>query len=270
MERALIIDGNNYYNIAYYAAQKNGGSEYIAIGFFQRLYEAFQVKKDEHVFLFIVWDSSINSRKIKFPYYKAQRKPKPDGFYDMMPYIKDTLTMRGVQQYVKEGYEGDDIIGQIVTMCKDKKYAVTIASSDHDMYSLLDKNIIVYDPLQKKIVSYDDFKMDMGIEPFQWKYVKSLMGDNSDNIDGVKGIGEKGALKLIQDFGDLDKLYSSDMSVLSKSIVSKLTKVEDDYNAKMAAYEALELVSFKPVDLEYPKNAIIDEYKVNSSIHIGA
>lgn len=270
MKRALIIDGNNYYNISYYAAQKNGGSEYVAIGFFQRLFEAYQIKKEEHVFLFIAWDSSTNLRKIKFPYYKAQRKPKPDGFYDMMPYIKDTLSMRGVQQYNKEGYEGDDIVGQLVNMCKEKGYAVTIASSDHDMYALLDKDVIVYDPLQKKIISYNDFKSEMGIEPYQWKYVKALMGDTSDNIDGVKGIGEKGALKLIQDFGDLDKLYLSDMSTLSKSIVSKLTKIEDGYNAKEAAYEALELVSLKSLELEYPENAVINEHKVNSSIHIGA
>lgn len=274
MKRALIIDGNNFYNISYYAAQRNGFGEFVAIEFFRRLADAYKFKQynesSDYDFLFVAWDSSNNLRKKKFPYYKAQRKPKPDGFYDMMPYIKDTLSMRRVQQYEEEGFEGDDIIASLVSMCLEKGYGATIASSDHDMYALLRQNVFVYDALKKIIITEDDFKKEFGINPDQWRYVKALMGDTSDNVDGVKGIGETNALKLIQKYGDFDKMYSSDMNGLTNSIKTKLIKVEQDYDAKKAAYEALELVSFMKLDLKYPENAVIDPIKVNNSIHIGA
>jgi len=269
MKRALVIDGNNFYNISFYSAK--GDAEYVAIRFFELIGESYKQQEDEIEFLFVVWDSKENKRKEKCPHYKGTRPEKPDGFYDMMSYVCDTLEMRQVQQYAKSGYEADDIIAEIVNMCNKKNYAVTIASTDHDMYQLLSDTVSIYDTRLKRLVEAYHIKEKYGIEPNQWKFVRALMGDSSDNISGVKGIGEKGALKIIQTYGDLDSVYASDMKELPKGIVNKLKKFNDDdkYDAKVAAYESLDLLTFLPLELEYPADADITPIKVNNSIFIG-
>jgi DNA polymerase-1 len=267
-DRALIIDGNNFYSIAYWSANKEKNSEFIPIRFFERLADSYNFYKKDFVFLFVVWDSRENNRKKENVNYKANRDPKPDDFYNMMPYIKDILNMRGVQQYEVEGYEGDDLIYSIVEMCKEKGYKVTVASRDHDMYQLITDNINIYDPMLKKIVGYKEFIEEFGITPEQWKYVKALMGDTSDNIKGVKGIGEKSALEIISKYKDLDNFYKSDMSNIGKGIRTKMTIKTEDYDAKEEAYNSLKMVEFRKVELEYPSNAVINSIKVNRSLYM--
>lgn len=266
--RALIIDGNNFYNIAYWSAKKRNNDQYVAIRFFEKIAEAYEVYKDEFKFLFIVWDSLNNDRKNENKDYKANRKEKPEDFYNMMPYIVDTLIMREIQQYKIDGFEGDDIIFSIVEMCKAKDYSVTVASADHDMYQLIDTNINIYDPYDKKIVDYKKFVELYTIKPNQWKYVKALMGDISDNIKGVKGIGEKNAIKLIYEYNDLDSFYSSDMNKVSKNVKKLMTAIESDYNAKESAYSSLEMVNFRKIELSYPEFAVINSIKVNKSLYM--
>jgi DNA polymerase I len=269
-DRALIIDGNNYFNIAYWSAQKRNNQDYIPIRFFQRISEAYEVYKKEFTFLFVVWDSRNNNRKSEDATYKATRKEKPANFYDMMPYIVDILTMREVQQYQVDGYEGDDVIYSIVEMCKEKGYSVTISSADHDMYQMLDDNIDIYDPFINSIVDKNKFIKEYTVKPEQWKFIKSLMTDISDNIVGVKGIGEKSAIKIIKEYGDLDNFYNSDMSKVSKAIKNKMIAKEDGYDAKESAYHSLGLVQFRKIDLRYPENAAITPIKVNASLYMEA
>ncbi|MCK9442725.1 MAG: hypothetical protein M0Q13_15045 [Methanothrix sp.] len=266
--RALIIDGNNFYNIAYYSAKKKGNDQYVAIRFFEKIAEAYDVYKNEFKFLFIVWDSLNNDRKNENKEYKANRKEKPEDFYNMMPYIVDTLIMREIQQYKIDGFEGDDIIYSIVEMCKLKNYSITVASADHDMYQLIDTYINIYDPYDKKIVDYKKFIELYTIKPNQWKYVKALMGDVSDNIKGVKGIGEKNAIKLIYEYSDLDKFYSSNMDKVSKNVKKLMTIVDGDYNAKESAYNSLNMVNFRKIELPYPEFAVINPIKVNKSLYM--
>lgn len=266
--RALIIDGNNFYTISYWSAQKKNDNNFIPIRFFEKLSEVYEVYKNSFGFLFIAWDSLINNRKKENSEYKGTRKEKPKDFYDMMPYIVDTLKMRMVQQYKVDGYEGDDIIYSIVEMCKSKNYPVTVASADHDMYQLIDSDIDIYDPYTRNIVNYDKFTDLYKIKPEQWKYVKSLMGDVADNIQGVKGIGEVNAIKIIANYKDLDGFYNSNMSQVSKSIREKMTLTEEGYNAKESAYNSLKMVEFRKVDLPYPELAAIDEIKINRSIYV--
>lgn len=268
MKRALIIDANNFYNISFYSAK--GDAEYMGVRFFDLLGQSYQQQKDEIEFLFVAWDSKENKRKEKYPHYKGTRGPKPPGFYDMLSFVCDTLEMRQVQQYTIPGFEADDIIAEIVNMCNEKGYSATVASSDHDMYQLLSETISIYDPRTSKLVTAVDIKEKYGVEPSKWKYVRALMGDSSDNISGVKGIGEKGALRIIKLFGDLDTVYKSDMNGLTKNIANKLVKVDDDekYNAKKSAYESLDLLSFLSLELEYPSDAGVTPVKVNGSIYI--
>lgn len=266
--RALIIDGNNFYNIAYWSAQKKNNNNFIPIRFFEKLSEAYKVYENSFGFLFVAWDSLINNRKKENKDYKGKRKKKPEDFYDMMPYIVNTLIMRGVQQYKVDGFEGDDIIYSIVEMCKNKNYPVTVASADHDMYQLIDSNVSIYDPSTSAIINYKKFIELYTIKPEQWKYVKSLMGDVSDNIQGVKGVGEVNAIKIISKYGDLDGFYNSDMSQVSKGIKEKMTLIEDGYNAKESAYNSLKMVEFRKVELPYPDVAGIDDVKINKSIYV--
>jgi len=255
--RALIIDGNNFYNIAYWSAQKKHDNKFIPIRFFERLNEAYCVHKNDFKFLFIVWDSLVNNRK-----------EKPKDFYEMMPYIKDVLTMRCIQQYEKDGFEGDDLIYSTVEMCKGKGYPITVASGDHDMYQLLSDTIDIYDPSTFSIVNYNIFKEKYKIDPFRWKYVKSMMKDISDNVRGVDGIGPKNAVDIIEKYGDLDSFYSSDMSKVSNSIKSKMVAISDGYDAKKSAYDSLKMVEFRKVEIPYPELAVITPEKINKSLYV--
>jgi DNA polymerase-1 len=266
--RALVIDGNNFYSIAYWSAIKKNKLDYVPIKFFEKISEAYNSYKGGFTFLFIAWDSLKNNRKIENSDYKANRAPKPDDFYTMMPYILDVLAMREVQQYKIDGFEGDDIIYSVVEMCKEKGYDITVSSADHDMYQLIDTNINIYDPRTRLIVDYNSFINEYKIEPFRWKYVKSMMTDKSDNIPGVKGIGPKGAIDIILKYGDLDTFYSSDMSKVSASIKNKMTIIENDYDAKKSAYDSLKMVEFRKVDLPYPSMAVINPIKVNRSLYV--
>jgi len=268
MDRALIIDGNNFYNIAYYSAK--GDAEALVIRFFELLNDAYLRHDNEFEFLFIVWDSRKSNRKKKYPYYKANRKPKPEGFYDTLSYVEETLEMRMVQQYTVSGFEGDDLMAAVVDMCNKKGYSSTVATSDHDMYQLLSEITDIYDPSKKAMVTSSFFEEKYKISANQWKFVKALMGDGGDNVSGVKGVGEINALKAIQLYSDLDNLYNSDMKGLPKGVINKLKKVDSEYNAKNAAYEALELVSFFPIELSTPVNAGITPLKVNRSIYVEA
>lgn len=270
-DRALVIDGNNFYTIAYWSAIKKKKLDYLPIRFFEKINEAYNSRKGGFTFLFIAWDSRVNNRKIENPMYKANRSPKPDDFYEMMPYVLDVLTMREVQQYNVEGFEGDDIIYSVVEMCKEKGYSVTVSSADHDMYQLIDKDkdIDIYDPRTGTTINYDKFVEEYKIEPFRWKFVKSMMTDKSDNVFGVKGIGPKNAVDIIMKYNDLDTLYASDMSKLSKSIKEKLTSTgADGFSAKKSAYDSLKMVEFRKVELPYPSLALINPVKINQSIYV--
>lgn len=228
MIKLVLIDGNSLLNRAYYATQhlttKSGTPTNAVFGFTKLLLKIIDdVKPDRLVVAFDL--KAPTFRHLIYNEYKATRKPMPDDLAVQVPILKSLLASMKIAICEKEGYEADDIIGTLSKKYKDVKSI--IITGDRDSYQLVDENADVYitktgvSDLLK--LSLQNFKENIGYEPRQVIDMKALMGDSSDNIPGVPGVGEKTALSLISQFDNLDNLYQkfSD-SDLSKTIKNKL------------------------------------------------
>lgn len=150
-------------------------------------------------------------RHIEYPEYKGTRKETPNELIMQFPLMEEYLEALGVYFYQKELYEADDIIGYAATHFKEEFDEITIYSNDHDLMQLLDKNInqIVSRKGLKEIEVFtpEHLKEKMGITPKQITDYKGLVGDSSDNIPGIPGIGPKTAAKLLEKYNNLENLY---------------------------------------------------------------
>ncbi len=139
-----------------------------------------------------------------YPDYKKNRKPMPDELKAQIPLILDILEARGIRILEQEGVEADDVLGTIAKRASEKGMEVVIVTRDKDLHQLLGPRVRIYDPRTDTIQDADDFRRTKGIEPARFPDLIGLAGDTSDNIPGVPGIGEKTALSLLGEFGDLE------------------------------------------------------------------
>ncbi|WP_185869360.1 5'-3' exonuclease [Blattabacterium cuenoti] len=167
-------------------------------------------------YMSIIFDTSQETfRKKEYDKYKAHRKRTPEAIYIAIPYIKRILkTFKISFFYAKNGYEADDIIGTIAKKAEKKGYFIYIISLDKDFYQLITKNIKIYVPPfkrnPKKILGIEEIKNKFGIiHPKQIIDLWSMMGDPSDNIPGLPGVGEKNAKKFIKKYGSIENLFNS-------------------------------------------------------------
>ncbi len=213
-ESFVIIDANSIIHRAFHALpplkSKDGQVVNAVYGF---LLVLFKLLKDiEPKYFVACFDvPKPTFRKKMFEEYKAQRKKAPDELYVQIPIVKEVLKVFNVPVFEKEGYEGDDLIGTLSFNVKDKNNI--IVSGDKDNLQLINDNTKVYYLSQgvKKAVMYDKAKIKEkyeGLTPEQLIDYKGLRGDPSDNIPGVKGVGEKTGLRLIKEFGSIDNLYN--------------------------------------------------------------
>ncbi len=210
----LIIDGNSILNRAYYGIRmltnKKGVPTNALTGFTNTL---LMLKKD------IVPDRIAVAFDLKAPTfrhkmydgYKANRKGMPEELAQQLPYIKKIIGLMGITIIEKEGYEADDIIGTISAICTKENAHCYISTGDRDSFQLINDNVTVRLAKTKgDIVCTPEYIMyEYGVKPRQMIEVKALMGDASDNIPGVSGIGEKTALSLIQNFDSVDGVYEN-------------------------------------------------------------
>jgi len=212
MEKLILIDGNSLLNRAYYATPvfttKDGLPTNGVFGFIKLLLKILSDKKPSY--LAVAFDLRAPTfRHQMYEGYKAGRKPMPDDLAVQMPILKETLKLMGIRICEKEGYEADDIIGTL-----SKKFDVQsyIYTGDRDSYQLVDdKTNVCYtrkgvsDILE---LSTDNFKDEVGLTPAQIIDFKALMGDKSDNIPGVPGIGEKSAMTLLAQYKNIEGVYA--------------------------------------------------------------
>ena len=166
-----------------------------------------------------------------FADYKAHRKPMPDELAVQMEPAKECLSALGLTILEIPGYEADDIIGTVATAAAREGIKAYILTGDKDSLQLVDENVTVLLMTNTEVVVYDvdKFKEVYGIPPSRFVDVKALMGDPSDNIPGVPGIGEKTALKLIAEFGSLEAIYENiEDKRITPSIRAKLTNRRDN------------------------------------------
>ena len=228
MKKLLVVDGNSILNRAFYGirllSNKNGVYTNAIYGMINMLYK--QIEDVAPDYAAVAFDLKAPTFRHKmYDAYKAGRSPMPDELRVQFPYAKRVLKEMGFTVIEKEGYEADDILGTLALNANERGVQAYVLTGDRDSLQLINDNTTVL-----LATNQDTLKMDRaafvekyGVQPEQFVDVKALMGDSSDNIPGVAGVGEKTALKLISDFGDLDSIYESLPSDrIGKSVNAKL------------------------------------------------
>ena len=217
MRKLILIDGNALLHRAYHAypplSTPKGELINAVYGFSSMLLSVIEKLSPTHVA--VAWDlKGTTFRKKEYEEYKANRGPMDEDLATQIDRTKEVVEKLNIPQYGIEGYEADDIIGTLAKMASNEKdIQVVIVTGDRDSLQLIkEKRVVVFLPIQNhhaQSVVFDEEKVKdvYGLSPKQMIDLKSLMGDPSDNIPGVKGIGKVTATKLIQEFGSLENLY---------------------------------------------------------------
>ena len=271
MEKLLIIDGNSILNRAYYGIRPltapDGTPTNAVYGFLNILFKHLEEEKPDY--LVVAFDVKAKTFRHKmYELYKAQRKPAPEDFLVQLPLIKEVLSSMGCACIEKEGYEADDLIGTVSSFCHEKGVACRILTGDKDDLQLATENTIIKLVItrmgQTTTTDYDPEAVmeKYGVTPAAFIDVKGLMGDPSDNIPGVKGIGEKTAFSLIQNYQSIENIYENIETIdVTPSVRKKLA--EDKEGAFLSKTLAtidcavpmeLDLKSFRQRD--YDKEAL--------------
>ena len=239
MEKLVLIDGNSLLNRAFYATPvfttKDGLPTNGVFGFVKLILKILSDKKPTH--MAVAFDLRAPTFRHKmYADYKAGRKPMPDDLAAQLPVLKDVLRLMNIRICEMAGYEADDLIGTIA-----KKFSIPtyIYTGDRDSYQLVDETTTVC--YTKRGVSdlleltADNFKDEIGLTPAQIIELKALMGDKSDNIPGVAGVGEVSAMNLLNKYGDVDGIYAH-LDEITGAMNRKLTEnKESAYFSKQLA-----------------------------------
>ena len=221
MSRLVLIDGNSILNRAFYGIMGNkmlttrdGKYTNAVYGFLAIMFKVIDDLKPEY--MAVAFDLKAPTARHKlYEGYKATRKGMPNELAEQMPILKEILKLMHITIIEKEGYEGDDILGTLAKEGEKAGLDVTIVSGDRDTFQLASSKISIRIPHTKvgktevDTFGEEEIKEKYGIEPKELIEVKGLMGDTSDNIPGVPGVGEKTALDIIKQYKSIDNLYKS-------------------------------------------------------------
>ncbi len=234
-KKFAIIDGKSVFYRGYYAvpnlSTKDGTPTGGVFGFATMALEVIRRLKPDYVA--VAWDkpkTNIRKRLKLYPEYKAGRKPAPPDFYEQIPVLHDLLEAFGWPLYELDDYEADDIMGALAVQASKKGIETMLVTSDLDMLQMIDGDVKVY-ALKKGLSNIDlyspkSFEAKYGIRVDQFLDLKSIKGDSSDNIPGVPGIGEKGAVELLHKYGTLDEIYKN-LDLLKETTRKKLEAGKD-------------------------------------------
>lgn len=267
MKKILVIDGNSILNRAFYGLQGNGGMLMSAdgtptnavYGFLTIMLKQFDEVSPDYIC--VAFDLKAPTfRHKRYEGYKAQRKGMPDELAVQLPIIKEILDAMNIKRIEVEGYEADDSLGTIARLAEESDVTAFLLTGDRDSFQLISEHVIVRLPVTKggqtSVDLYDTAAiMDKySVAPVQMIDVKGLMGDASDNIPGVKGVGEKTALDLITSYNDLEGVYDA----LGRGEITKKALKEKLTNDKDMAFLSRELAT---ICKEVPGLTGLEEYK---------
>ncbi len=234
MKKLLILDSNSLLNRAYYAlpllSNKEGVYTNAIYGFTNML---FKMKEDINPdYIVATFDRKAPTfRHEKYDDYKAGRKKMPDELASQFPLVKEMLNLLSINIYEIDGFEADDIIGTLAKYAQSEGIEVYIVSGDKDTLQLADKNIKVCitkkGVTEKEVYDYDRMVSEFEVTPIQFIDVKGLMGDKSDNIPGVPGVGEKTAFKLIKTYGSIEEVLNHVDEISGKKLKENLTEYRE-------------------------------------------
>ena len=257
MEKIILVDGNNLLFRSYYATAYSGNLMQNSKGFPTNAIYGFVnminkiINEEEPKYMIVAFDKGKTFRHEQYDFYKQGRSETPEELKVQFPIAKEILNAMGIKYYECDNYEADDIIGTFARYCDEEEdFIGTIVSSDKDLLQLISPDIDMKLLKQKDYIRYNEqtFFQDYGIPPKQVVDLKALMGDPSDNIPGVKGVGEKTALKLLQQYKTLDGVYEHIDEIKGK-LHEKL--VTDKDNAYMS-YEIATIVRDVPMKISIP------------------
>jgi DNA polymerase-1 len=251
-----LIDGSAYFYRAYHAiaplTTANGLPTHAAYGFTNILLRVFKEKSPE--FLAVAFDAKgPNFRHEKYADYKANRPPMPDDLAVQIPYIKKIVEAHNVHTMEEQGVEADDLIASAARKLAGLGHKVIVVTGDKDLLQLVNEDIIVWEPMKDFVMDAEGVKKKYNVPPSRLLDLFALMGDKSDNIPGVPGVGPKSAEKLINEFGSLENLYEKLDSLKKSRMKENLAAHRED------AFLSRELIDLKE-DLNISEN--INDYRL--------
>ncbi|MBN2040814.1 MAG: DNA polymerase I [Spirochaetes bacterium] len=266
--KLFVIDGHALCYRAYYAFINNplknskGQNTSAIFGFARMLLKLINDQNPDY--LVVAFDPPGKSFRFDlYPEYKAKRQKMPDDLRPQIEEIKNMLSVLGIQKLEHENYEADDILGTIAAKYGSDTLEIMLVTGDKDAYQLVNDNVKIY-ANKKGITDFELYDTDavfnkLGITPEQVIDYMALMGDSSDNIPGVQGVGEKTAQKLISTYNTLDNIYNHIEEVNGQKLRNSLSE------KKEMAYISKDLVTIRtnvPVDISF-ENAVIPDFKSN-------
>ncbi len=285
----ILIDGNNYVFRAFYAIRDLSNSQGFPTnaiyGFTTML---MKLRRDyQPCYLAVVFDlKGPTFRHEVFEGYKAQRKPMPESLLPQFPYIKEIVRGFSIPILEKQGTEADDIIGTLARRYAGEGMKVIIVSGDKDMMQLVTDNVVMVDTMKDKTYDAAAVKERFGVGPEKVVEMLALMGDASDNIPGVPGLGPKGALALIEEYGSVEGVLSNvekiksarhkqvlkesaDLARLSRQLAEIKTDVEIDFDLESARCGEPDTAKLKELFQEFEFSSLLQELKIKEEALAG-
>ena len=264
--KLLILDGNSVINRAFFGVRPlttRDGLYTNAIYGFLNILEKME-KEEQPEAICVAFDlHGPTFRHEKYDGYKATRHGMPEELAQQMPVMKDVLRAMNIPIYECQGWEADDVIGTVGTICGNNDWECVVVTGDRDSLQLIDDHVhvklVISKPGQTTATLYDvaKFREEYGFEPKKMVDLKALMGDSSDNIPGVAGVGPKTATELLLKFGSLDGVYAH---LDDPSIKPKLReKLEKDKDMAYLSYDLATIRKTAPIDFA-PMDAITQPY----------
>lgn len=273
MKKLFILDSNSILNRAFYGVRylsaKDGTPTNAIYGFLNILLKL--IKEQEPDYICAAFDVKAPTfRHKQYEGYKAQRKPMPEGLAAQMPLAKDVLRAMGVTILEKEGYEADDIIGTVARLCEESEISCFIATGDKDDLQLAsDKTKVILTVTKSgynETIIYDDkaVKEKYHVTPTEFIDVKALMGDPSDNIPGVKGVGEKTAMSLIEKHHSIEYIYENIDDIGLKGAM--LQKMKDGREMAFMSKELATINRNTPIEFN-AEECVFDGFENNGELY---
>lgn len=260
MRSLYIVDINSLMFRAYYGIKHNlttaDGQPIKAVYGVVKMLNSI-IKKNHPTEMVIAYDSQTQLLRKQFYHeYKANRHETPDDLKSQFPILKKFVQISQLQSFEEDGYEADDLIGSLACHYQDQFDQIAIVTGDKDLMQLVNETVVIYDGMKQKIYDVDGVYEKFGVYPNQIKDYLSMVGDTSDNVPGVKGIGAKGASALLKQFGTLEGIYRNVALVKGKK---KDNLIEGEQNAFLSQ-KLISLAMDLPITINHFMNGGIDLY----------
>ena len=291
MKKIVLIDGNNLIFRSYYATAYSGVIMRNSKGFPTNALYGFInmmnkiIREDKPEYILVAFDKGKTFRHSEYDEYKAGRSDTPDELKQQFPVAKDVLNAMGIKYFEIDNYEADDIIGTLSSMAHiDPDFDCEIVSSDKDLLQLIEDDVVVRSPKNNDYIIYDrnTFKDTYEVEPIRMIDLKALMGDTSDNIPGVAGIGEKTAIRLIKEYDNIDNLYEHVDEIkgkvkdkliegkkscyVSRDLATIIKDVKLGFSLEDTKYLGINNLKFKSILEELEFNSLLKKYDLMGEV----